>query len=403
MREVALSDRWQNGPPASPMGRRRAETPPPQGRWRREPPAKSPPEKGRASVLPNGPRDQALLVCGAATGEGTPMALHATLEDVLQQVRTRIAKLSGSPVGEANTRAALIEPVLRALGWDTEDLNEVHREFKPQATDNPVDYALLLSGVPSLFVEAKALGSDLSDRKWASQMMGYATVAGVTWVVLTNGAEYRIYNAHAAVPVEDKLLRAARVTDDTQAVVETLRLISKESLRRGLIVACWERYFVDRRVVAALQELFCHEPDASLVRLLAKRLPTLSASDVRAALRRIKPVFAMGEQPDLAIGPGTGENGRSPDASPPPIPVSEYVRFITEYLRAQPDRTARLPDIQQTVRTNLPLGPRDLEPDSPRLGTGPRWRHKVGGALYHMRVRGKAERVGPGLWRLTGE
>ena len=37
--------------------------------------------------------------------------------------------------------------------------------------------------------------------------MGYASVAGVEWVVLTDGNEYRIYNSHATVPVEEKLLK----------------------------------------------------------------------------------------------------------------------------------------------------------------------------------------------------
>ncbi len=48
----------------------------------------------------------------------------------------------------------------------------------------------MLSG--RLFVEAKDLGKDLSDRKWISQILGYATVVGAEWCVLTNGDEYRI-------------------------------------------------------------------------------------------------------------------------------------------------------------------------------------------------------------------
>lgn len=40
--------------------------------------------------------------------------------------------------------------------------------------------------MPKLFVEAKALGHSLDDHKWESQVLWYATVAGVQWVVLTN-------------------------------------------------------------------------------------------------------------------------------------------------------------------------------------------------------------------------
>jgi hypothetical protein len=54
------------------------------------------------------------------------------------------------------------------------------------------------------------LGENLDDRRWAGQIMGYAHVAGVKWVVLTDGDEYRLYNAYAEGPVEDKIFRKFR-------------------------------------------------------------------------------------------------------------------------------------------------------------------------------------------------
>ena len=114
------------------------------------------------------------------------------LHDVIALIRKRIARYQGESINEQNTKATLIAPLLRALGWDVEDLEEVHREYRHHPSDNPVDYALLDLRTPRLFVEAKALGRDLSDRKWANQIMGYAGVAGVEWVVLTDGNEYRI-------------------------------------------------------------------------------------------------------------------------------------------------------------------------------------------------------------------
>ena len=73
-------------------------------------------------------------------------------------------------------------------------------------------------GKPRLFVEAKALGRNLDDPKWASQIMGYASVAGVEWVVLTDGNEYRIYT-HTRCQFAEKLLSdAVRLTDDDASV-----------------------------------------------------------------------------------------------------------------------------------------------------------------------------------------
>jgi len=114
------------------------------------------------------------------------------LTQALNDVRNKIALYQGKDLGEQNTKTALIDPVLRALGWNVGNLDEVCQEYKRQPRDKPVDYALFLLRTPKLFVEAKALGQNLDDRRWANQIMGYAAVAGVKWTVITNGDEYRI-------------------------------------------------------------------------------------------------------------------------------------------------------------------------------------------------------------------
>jgi hypothetical protein len=211
------------------------------------------------------------------------------LPDVLSQVRDRIARYKGSrSINEQNTKASLIDPVLRALGWDVEDLDEVHREFKVKSADKPVDYALLVLRTPRLFIEAKSLGENLDDRRWANQIMGYASVAGVEWVVLTDGEVYRIYNAHAAVPVDEKLFRVVHVSEDSPVTVDTLDLLSKDRMKENLIQTLWKAHFVDRQVREAISGLFAAEPDPALVRLIRGRLSHLSPSDVRSALSRAR-------------------------------------------------------------------------------------------------------------------
>ncbi len=143
------------------------------------------------------------------------------LATALGTVRERIAKFHGQAIGEENTKHALIEPVLQALGWDVADLDEVRCEYKPQQGDNPVDYALFVRGNLRLFVEAKALGENLD--KWANVSMGYVGVAGVVeWIVLTDGNEYRIYNAHAKVHIDQKLFKRVVVASDEPGVADTL-------------------------------------------------------------------------------------------------------------------------------------------------------------------------------------
>lgn len=211
------------------------------------------------------------------------------LREALDRVRPRIGQ-HGRPrqLNEENTKATLIDPIVRALGWDPEDFEEVQREYKRRARDKPVDYALLVLRTPRLFIEAKALGQNLDDRKWAGQIMGYAAVAGVEWVVLTDGDEYRIYNSHASVPVEDKLFRKIRVSDLTSASEETLDLLSKTRMQENRIEVLWKAHFVDRGVRAAIEDLVAPDADPALVRLIRKRTPKLSAKEVRESLARAR-------------------------------------------------------------------------------------------------------------------
>ena len=226
-----------------------------------------------------------------------------TLQGVLAQVRERVDRYTGAPINEQETKAALIEPILRALGWDVEDIEEVRREYKPKSADNPVDYALLILRTPRLFLEAKGLGENLDDRKWANQIMGYAVVAGVQWVVLADGDAYRIYNSHAAVPVEEKLFRTVRISDANSRTAETLGLLSKERMTENWIDALWKAHFVDRQVRAAVQALFSSDPDAALVRLIARRIPALSHSEIKNSLGRVRIHLDFPVEPAAAPGP----------------------------------------------------------------------------------------------------
>lgn len=228
------------------------------------------------------------------------------LSRVLEEVRKRVIAYGSKAMNEQNTKTALIDPVLRALGWCVGDLEEVSQEYKRKPQDKPVDYALFLLRTPKLFLEAKALGQNLDDRKWAGQIMGYAAVAGVKWTVITNGDEYRIYNACVDVPVEEKLFRSVRISDSHSPIEETLGLLSKERIRDNDIEILWKAHFVDRQVRLALEELITAETDSSLIRLLKKRVPELSPKDIRASLTRLRVRFDFPVEPEMStVGKGT--------------------------------------------------------------------------------------------------
>jgi predicted type IV restriction endonuclease len=213
----------------------------------------------------------------------------STLNDAVKLVRSRIEKhASSKSMNEQNTKASLIEPILRALGWDVEDVDEVVHEYRRNQSDNPVDYAMLIMRTPKLFLEAKALSKNLDDARWAHQVLGYAGVSGVGWAVLTNGDEYRIYNTHATVPVESKLFHSVRISDPKSPVAEVLSLLSKDQLQENTIDVLWKAYYVDQQVGEILADLFSNEPADEFIGMIKAKSGKLRAEDIAASLHRAR-------------------------------------------------------------------------------------------------------------------
>lgn len=243
------------------------------------------------------------------------------LQTALPPLRARIGKSLGKrTMNEQNTKATLVEPVLRALGWDTEDIDEVVHEYKRRPSDDPVDYALLSQRSPRLFVEAKSLGENLAGHKWAKQILGYASVAGVDWIVLTNGDEWRIYNAHASVAVEEKLFRTVRISAEDPLVEDTLALLAKEQWDPKRIETLWQLQFVDRKVRIAVEEMFATEPDNGLVNAVRKRCPKLAPKDIRASLSRVRIALDF---PQVSEAPPKSEKSAKPPKAARKKPPTE--------------------------------------------------------------------------------
>ena len=90
---------------------------------------------------------------------GCSESLKNGLCDAQNRVKNQSSRLAAS---EADTRCILIEPVLKALDWDTMDTRQVRREYNPYRKGDrrsrlKVDYVLFIDDAPCVLVEAKKL------------------------------------------------------------------------------------------------------------------------------------------------------------------------------------------------------------------------------------------------------
>lgn len=249
--------------------------------------------------------------------------LDVSIPDAIAKARATSRKLQTSAsANEANTKALLIEPLLAALSWDPTDLDVVEREVK--VFDGTfLDYGLKVDGIPRLYVEAKAIGENLTDRKFVAQTVNYANNDGVVWCVLTDGITWRVFKTNETAAMEKKLLFEIDLSDDTQPAADTarlLRLISRQSVTDGTLDQRGERTFTDKRVRGALATL-AEDPPKALVDALAAKLghPPVHVEALKRSLARIFDAPEPSSPPSARRG-GRAKSAGSPPAGPPEPP-----------------------------------------------------------------------------------
>jgi hypothetical protein len=248
-----------------------------------------------------------------------------TLEKAIRELRDKVERIRGADrgIGEQNTKAALIDPLLSALGWDVHEPDEVMREFKAHSRDKPVDYALQILRKPVLLIEAKALGENLSDRNWYSQVISCAAVAGVPWCVLTNGDSYHFYNAGAPLDARDKCFgQFSLTTSEVGESATMLTLIARRNLEENEIASFWNAHYVDRLVSTTLKAML-ESADRRLIRAIRGQMSGLSAKEIGDSLRRfdffIRPAAIMSDSRTL-LKKSAGDTRQPPLRKKGPTP-----------------------------------------------------------------------------------
>ena len=128
------------------------------------------------------------------------------LEDLLETIETLRGRIQDhGPLlsqNEIRTRYALIDPLLRALGWDTENPSVVVPE--QDASGGRADYALLRNGQPEVMVEAKKLGTALQGA--VQQGVVYCMEKGTRYFAVTDGQHWAVYDTQKSGPLLERVI-----------------------------------------------------------------------------------------------------------------------------------------------------------------------------------------------------
>ena len=111
-----------------------------------------------------------------------------TLEEHIDKISNRLRK--GEFPNEQAVRQGIVDPLLRSLGWPTDDTQVVYPEYRVGSGE--VDYALCHPpSTPRVFIEAKRVGNIEGAEK---QLFEYDSLIRVPIAVLTDGREWRFFH-----------------------------------------------------------------------------------------------------------------------------------------------------------------------------------------------------------------
>ena len=177
------------------------------------------------------------------------------LDELVATINTLKARISEHATvlraSEAQTRLSLIDPLLRALGWDTTDPAQVRPEYSLSGGGR-ADYALLGEDQkPAAILEAKKLDDPLGTMERRMQMLTYANFSNVAYAGLTDGDQWVFYRVFDQKPLPER-------------VVLEVSIASEESARAALkLLLLWRPNLVSGQPIEASKPILGIEVPAS--------------------------------------------------------------------------------------------------------------------------------------------
>ena len=251
------------------------------------------------------------------------MSLFDSLSKISQQIQSQRSLMNQN---EEATISVSVQPFIRALGYDTQNLAEVFPQYVADAKSTgweKVDFAILRDAKPIIFIEAKGAYISLNENHW-KQLYNYFNAKNLRFGILTNGIEYRFYTDLMKQNIMDNepFLTINMLNLDARLVAE-LDNFTKSSFDPERIIAAAQRM----KILSLLQKDMAHPPDA-LVKHFARQVHSreLTKADIQRFRHHMMAAWQELVEPEIG-----------PTPTPPPpkvlnIPV--FADFKGEHFEA---------------------------------------------------------------------
>ncbi len=200
------------------------------------------------------------------------MTISMDIRDEIERIRTL---KDINQLNESTLQTSIVLPVLRALGWNTSDPDQVRLEHNvANHLKGRADIALLGDHKPLALIETKAPRRLLENvDKYRNQLFEYCRLLQITSGVLSNGKEwYFYYLGDSTIPADViDLLK----DDIPQSAAKLRRFLSREKILDGSARSFTEEALTQRILNREWKKLLT-EGDRQLVARLRKEVKITS-------------------------------------------------------------------------------------------------------------------------------
>jgi|SRR5579872_914298 len=218
-----------------------------------------------------------------------PTKVSERLAAGIKRFQPIVAERLKSDVNEADTCTIVMRMLCDVFGYD--EFSEITAELDIHGAH--CDRAIKLDGKVVLLIEVKAIGKPLKDPQ-VRQATDYAAKHGSNWVVLTNGAHWRIYKMLWERPVGFELVfefNFCELNAKQMADIELLSLLAKESWHKNKL----DVFETKRQILSkfSLAAVILSEPVLDVIRRELKKLSPNSLPGVKIENSHISEVLEL--------------------------------------------------------------------------------------------------------------
>lgn len=232
------------------------------------------------------------------------MALDKSTTNLLNRFAQAFKDARDRNANESDTVMFIVKMLEEAFGYDSLK-GEISKELAIK--DRYCDIALKIDGTVRVLVECKAASIKELVEKHIEQAENYASRAGLCWVLLTNGIQWKLF--HLAFSegegITHDLAFDANLIDEmvvnAEDLWEKLSILSRESVAAGELEDFWE----EKKALSpasVIRVLFNHDVLTVIRRELNRNAPArLDLEDVLAAVRDLLSKEALMAAGDISM------------------------------------------------------------------------------------------------------